>query len=187
MTEYARTHEVNERNTWGTLNYFYRLNDSGPCIVIPIKQLEGMSKEEIGNAVLNSAQEAMITSLLSWNHHWSWDRFHGVGAPKSQADCYINVCTVLGYDWDDGQRMVSDLREHLGMMERLQGQNADLDQIYCNFCLLLDGAYEYLGNKKRKLTPLQERARLAILALRNGCPLCGLLAGNHTERCKELR
>jgi hypothetical protein len=186
VSEYARTHEVDDRKTWGTLSYFYPLDHSGPCVVIPIKQLEGMSKDQIANAVLSSTEEATITDLLAWEHRWSWSQFYGVSSPKNQAQAYINVCIVLGFDWDRGQECFFDLKEHLGMMETLQGRNAELDQIYCNFCNLLDGAYDYLRNKKRRLTRLQERARVAIIALRNGCPLCGLLAGNHTERCKEL-
>ncbi|MBZ5509078.1 MAG: hypothetical protein LAO78_26770 [Acidobacteriia bacterium] len=99
---------------------------------------------------------------------------------------FVNCCMFLGGQGEYTKSRIDDLEETLQTMEVFQHHNNEIRNAFFEICKLLDGAYNFLVNKQT-LTPGQQRAKSVILKLRNGCALCGLLAGQHTDRCLTLR
>ncbi len=182
----AREHTVVNGKRWGTLSECFSRDSDGPCIVIPISEIEGMSDAEMASAVRGLVDEAKITGVFEWLDKFEYQFGFLTRDNENPKKFFINCCMALGRQDEFTQSRISDLQETLRIMEMLQHQNAEVQDAFFEVCELLDGAYNFLMNKG-KLTPGQQRARSVILKLRNGCALCGLLDGQHIDRCLTLR
>jgi chromosome segregation ATPase len=95
----------------------------------------------------------------------------------------INICIDLGKFHPDE---VESLSEGLTLLEKYKDSDVALEEEYQRICEELDRAYQYIRTKPRKPTRLQSQAKAIIMRVRNGCQLCGLLGGSHTDKCLEL-
>lgn len=182
----AREHTIVSGRKWGTLSESFSRYAEGPCVVVPISQIEGMSDKEMGSAIRDLVDEAKITGLFEWLDKWDYQYGVPMRVDENPRKLFVNLCITLGRQDEHTKSRISDLEENLRKMEMLQHQDVDIQQAFCEICKLLDGAYDFLQGKG-KLTPGQQQARSVILRLRNGCTLCGLLNGHHTERCLTTR
>jgi hypothetical protein len=80
-----RSHELEDGRTFDTCTC------GGASVVIPISQLQGMSAEQIGTAVLSLMDEAIITSLLDWLDCFEHNAGRLQSYPEKQR--FTQICT----------------------------------------------------------------------------------------------
>jgi hypothetical protein len=182
----SREHAIASGRIWGTISDCFSQVD-GPCILVPISQIDGMSDTEMASTIKGLVDEARITGLFEWLDKWEYQYHTPMRDNENPKKLFINLCIALGRQDEHTERLICLLEENLRDMEILQHKNAEIREAYAEVCGLLDGAHKYLLSKPSKLTPGQQRARSAILKIRNGCAVCGLLEGQHTEKCLTLR
>lgn len=148
-----------------------------------------MSAEEIGRAVLSLVAAARITDLLEWFDHLNrWHHhLHPLISGEDRTKRFTNVGVLLGFEGEPSGWEVAEIKRRFKDLQELRHLEPDLERWHSNICELLDGTYNYLRTKKSKITPGQTRAMKVILELRNGCELCGLLDGHHTEKCLQFK
>jgi hypothetical protein len=174
-----RSHQLPNGRTWSTLS------DGPDCsyVAVPIDEIVGMSSIEIGETVLGLINEAKATRLLNWLHGYNILLPSG-GTSTNPNNKYINLCIALGIDSETLQgKAVLFHMQYFKELEELKSLDEELQRAYDEVSQMLDGAHNYLRNKKSKLSSGQLRAGKVILEMRNGCELCGLLQGKHTGNC----
>jgi len=181
----VRSHKLPNGKEWQTLT-------DGPstvCIAIPIDEIDGMSPQEIGQAVRSLVDEARVTRTQEWLKTYCDDYFPASGTTTNPNLKYINLCARLGQSrhtkWPSGPPAEFQI-ERLRELEELTPLDPGLRDAYGQICEVLDGAYSYLRNRKKKLSEGQERARQILLEMRHGCVLCGLLDYRHTSQCPHV-
>ena len=172
---FVRTHALANGQTWQTVSDGPGFSDAH--IMVPVKDLQSMDPEEIGRAILSLVDEAEATELLSWMAFADRSIFVISNSEDPKAK-FGKMVSRIGSE----TRHATLLREKFAAMERLKSLDDDLDAVYQEYAGLLDGAYAYL-QRKRKLTPVQARAKQLILEMRYGCAVCGALHGQHTGSC----
>jgi hypothetical protein len=170
-----RSHKVATNRKWGTLT-------DGPettYVLVPMEDIDAMSAEEIGGTVKSLLDQARITrvhSLLGSRGYLQ----PTCGKSSNPNSKYVNFCVDLA----NGAGME---REIFSEMEQLKDLDEELSVKHSEICNTMDETLSYLRNKRSKLTPGQVDARKAILEMRHGCDLCGLLDGRHTAACTRLK
>jgi hypothetical protein len=170
-----RSHQLAKDRKWKTFT-------DGPeatYVLVPLEDINEMSAEEIGNTVKSLFDQARITRVHSW-----LDGSYGYlqptcGISSNPNNKYVNFCVALG----GGAGLE---REIFSELEQLKDLDDELGALYGEICKTMDETLNYLRNKRGKLSPGQVRARKAILEMRHGCDLCGLLDGRHTAACMRL-
>jgi len=149
--------------------------------MVPLSQLDGMTAEEIGEAVIGLVDDARITDFFEQltRSPLLYRLLPPLGADGGQSMALKNLCTMLG----STSKEISYLIERFKLLERTQHKDIELHEKYDQLCKVLDGALHFLQTKKSKLTPGQGRAMAVILELRNGCRICGYLDGRHADHC----
>lgn len=182
---YKREHKIADGKHWATRTPSSVYGMRSGSIEIPASELNGMSPQAIGNAVLSLRDEAHITDLLDqtekWFRHWRRRFYDSSGGFKR---LLVQFCMQIGgCYWYGPWRHDSEwLKQILQEMKTLQ-HAPEVREAYLALTEFIDAAYELLMTKKTKLTPIQEKARIAILGMRQGCAVCGLLDGRHTQSC----
>lgn len=178
----VRRHELPNGSVWQTLAD----GPSAARIVVPIDGITGMSAEEIGLAVKSLLNEARITRTEGWLMTYCDDLLPSDETSDNPNRKYVNLCANLSGSrhtkWPSGPPPDYQI-ERLRELEEIRSLNPSLEEAYRQICETLDGAYNYLRNRKNKLSEGQELARQIILEMRHGCPLCGLLDRRHTSQC----
>jgi hypothetical protein len=180
-----RGHDIGGGRIWRTMS-------DGPYVMVPVEQIEGMSAEEIGRAVLGLVEKAHVTAQLEWLD-FAHMRLHEAAYANDETKRNIRLCQWLSWTptYDEGGEVLHDeigyFTSNFRTLESMRHLDEELEEGYEQICVVLDGAYKYLQTKKRPLTPLQREARKVILELRHGCSLCGLLDSQHADTCLQLR
>ncbi len=182
MSNY-REHEIESGRVWATLS------DGKPWVMIPLSQINGMSAEEIGQAVLQLVDDAHITDFLrSLKDSPSfWGHFTPLSAGEDLSTRFKKLCTMLGSTSEYRKEEIADLIENFRLLEKTRHENADLQETYRQLCKIFDGAHLFLQTKKTKMSVGQTRAMAVILELRNGCRICGHLDGHHADNCLKFK
>jgi hypothetical protein len=178
----VRKHKLSNGREWQTVT-------DGPstvCVAIPIDEIEGMTPEQIGHAVRGLVNEARITRTQNWLYEYCDDFFPSNGNSSNPNLKYVNLCARLAHSrptkWPSGPPPDFQL-ERLRELEELKPLDHDLQESYRQICEMLDGAYNYLRSRKKKLSEGQELALQILREMRHGCALCGLLDNRHTSQC----
>lgn len=178
----ARKHKLSNGREWLTITD----GPSNVCVSIPIDEIDGMTPEQIGQAVRGLVNEARITRTQNWLREYC-DDFSPSNSNSANSNLkYVNLCARLAHSrptkYPSGPPPDFQL-ERLRELEELKSLDRGLEESYRQICEMLDGAYNYLRNRKRKLSEGQELARQILLEMRHGCALCGLLDNRHTSQC----
>jgi hypothetical protein len=176
----SRDHAVSEKNTWSTMadcptDYLQSM------IIIPISQLAGMTQAQIGVAVLSLVEKAKVTGLLAEAAYHLQNISEDIENPSRLVQRFY-----YEEDLHDQARGIR-WKEMLGELQQASTHDEDAARCYEYLRALIDRAYLYLRSKTKPLTAGQQRAKTNIIKLRNGCELCGLLDGKHTDHCTTLR
>lgn len=143
---YKREHKIANGKRWATRTPSSVYGTHSGAIEIPVSELNGMSPQAIGNAVLSLRDEAHITDLLDrtekWFRHWR-GRFYESTSSGGFKRLLVQFCMQLGgCYWYGPWRHDSEwLKQILQEMQSLQ-HAPEIREAYLALTEFIDAASE---------------------------------------------